>query len=320
MCSIRSTRLWPVCDGVGVLRRHADQSGVSRMRSGLRRSARLSSRCTHLHCQEADLWESTPGEDSRMSRSPSDARCFPLERPDGHSVSTLVSVLRRDLPLLPDSEQRGVKPPPEREADLSTLMAPRSYPSVDARWHGIVQRRQRTLTSVRRIQTSEFGTVSFSRSLYSYVYVDLPQLPMFLDPPWLLLSYHSSRLDPPVVSVRSVFLPVVSVRSVIYIFCLVGHLPLRTTSSTVVHFKNFLPALSPWQSSAHYYDCSVPFTPARDLSVWDRSFRQLTTLLYCWSHGIFGGLPHGGPTSSSISWGSVFILSSAYPLRPPFIA
>ena len=197
MCSIRSTRLWPVCDGVGVLRRHADQSGVSRMRSGLRRSARLSSRCTHLHCQEADLWESTPGEDSRMSRSPSDARCFPLERPDGHSVSTLVSVLRRDLPLLPDSEQRGVKPPPEREADLSTLMAPRSYPSVDAQWHGIVQRQQRTLTSVRRIQTSEFGTVSFSRSLYSYVYVDLPQLPMFLDPPWLLLSYHSSRFDQP---------------------------------------------------------------------------------------------------------------------------
>ena len=101
-------------------------------------------------------------------------------------------------------------------------------------------------------------------------------------------------------------------RSLIYIFCLVGHLPLRTTSSTVVHFKNFLPTLSPWQSSAHYYDCSVPFTPARDLSVWDRSFRQLTTLLCCWSHGIYGGLPHGGPTSTSISWGSVLILSSLW--------
>merc|ERR1712032_1654875 len=131
------------------------------------------------------------------------------------------------------------------EADLSTLMVPRSYPSVDARWHGIVQHRQRKPTSVRRKPTSEFETVSLSWLLYAPVYVDLPQLPTFLDPPWLLLSSHPARFDQPVVPSRTI----------------VGlhHLHGRTSAFKNCPFggslPSILPSISPWQSSALYYDC-----------------------------------------------------------------
>merc|ERR1712037_307374 len=228
-----------------------------------------------------------------------DAR-VPPEHLDGPSVSTLVFALRRELPLTPtrsgQPELRGVEPPPEREADLSTLLVPRSCPSVDARWHGIVQHRQRKPTSVRRKPTSEFETVSLSWLLYAPVYVYLPLLPTLLDPPWLLLSSHPARFDQPVVPPRTI----------------VGlhHLHGKTSA-----FKNclfggslpsILPSLSPWQSSALYYDCSAPSTLSAALVLMgSESF--LTASL--WGVPISGGAySWGSGLLGKILWGEKVIL------------
>merc|ERR1711862_629031 len=76
------------------------------------------------------------------------------------------------------------------------------------RWHGIFKHRQRTLTSVwgRTLTSSSSSAVSVSSSvyvvsllLYATIYVVLPLLSTFLDPPWLLLSSHPARFDQPVV-------------------------------------------------------------------------------------------------------------------------
>ena len=258
-----------VCDGVGVTGRHADRSRELRMQRWQPSFGPLEFP-RGICWNRGDRLESTPRNGSRMSRSPSDAP-VPLERRNGPSASTIVFALRRELPLLPSCDVgaslRGVKPP--REAELSTLLAPRSYPSVDTRWHGIVQRRQRTLTSARRIHTSEFGTVSFSRSFYAYVYVDLPQLPMFLDPPWHLLSYHSSRFDQPdALTGTLVDLHLLSGRtSALKNYFSSGSPPSPTCSFTLAI------------SSALYYNCSVPSVSERDLSTFsDRSFLRCTTL------------------------------------------
>ena len=267
----------PTYDGVGVTDRHADRSRVSWIQRLVSLACSLEVPLNYLP-SESSLLESTSGGGSRSGLPPRTSRLklqdarFPPEHLDGPSVSTLVFALRRELPLTPtrssQPELRGVEPPPEREADLSTLMVPRSYPSVDARWHGIVQHRQRKPTSVRRKPTSEFETVSLSWLLYAPVYVDLPQLPTFLDPPWLLLSSHPARFDQPVVPSRTI----------------VGlhHLHGRTSA-----FKNclfggslpsILPSLSSWQSSALYYDCWVFRRLRRDMSFWDLSFLHCTTL------------------------------------------
>ena len=168
---------------------------------------------------------------------------------DDGSVS-LGFALRGTLPLRAYEEGtvganlRDVEPPPEREAELSTLWVPRSSPSLYARWHGIVQHRQRIPTSVwgRTLTSSGSSTVSVSSLfyvvsilLYAAIYVVLPLLPTFLDPPWVSLSHHPTIFDQHVVLSRT----------------FVGLHYLDDPTST---FKT-LPALSPWQSSALYYDC-----------------------------------------------------------------
>ena len=119
-------------------------------------------------------------------------------------VSALGLALRSELPLRVrwDVEESNLRvpPPPSREMRLSTWSVPRSFPSVGTRGHGIVQhRRRRTLTSALLAVSRIFYVVSLSWLLYASVFVDLPRLPRFLDPPWLLLSSHPARFDQPVV-------------------------------------------------------------------------------------------------------------------------
>ena len=154
----------PVYDGVGVTDRHADRSRVSWIQRLVSLACSLAEVPLNYLPSDSSLLKSTSCGGSRSGLSPSTSRFklqdarVPPEHLDGPSVSTLVFALRRELPLTPtrssQPELRGVEPPPEREADLSTLLVPRSYPSVDARWHGIVQHRQRKSTFVRRRLTS----------------------------------------------------------------------------------------------------------------------------------------------------------------------
>merc|ERR1712037_618286 len=224
-----------------------------------------------------------------------DAR-FPPEHLDGPSVSTLVFALRRELPLTPtrssQPELRGVEPPPEREADLSTLMVPRSYPSVDARWHGIVQHRQRKPTSVRRKPTSEFETVSLSWLLYAPVYVDLPQLPTFLDPPWLLLSSHPARFDQPVVPSRTI----------------VGlhHLHGKTSAFKNCPFGGSLPSILPSIGSEHVHLGSVVLlvTTSNPLLNHGGSLLRGRRQEAVWHHWAHGNVMGGSNVLGANSWRS----------------
>ena len=178
------------------------------------------------------------------------------------SASSLVFALRgklplRDAPEVVDGVSYRVQPPPDlREAELSTWSVHRSHPTVGCRRHGIVQHWQRKPTSVWRRTLTSFGFSAVSVSsfvyvvsllLYATIYVVLPLLPTFLDPPWLLLSSHPARFDQPVVPPRTI----------------VGlhHLHGRTSAFKNCPFggslPSILPSLSPWQSSALYYDCCV---------------------------------------------------------------
>ena len=192
---------------------------------------------------------------------------------DDGSVS-LGFALRGTLPLRAYEEGtvganlREVEPPPEREAELSTLWVPRSSPSLYARWHGIVQHRQRIPTSVwgRTLTSSGSSTVSVSSLfyvvsilLYAAIYVVLPLLPTFLDPPWLLLSSHPARFDQPVVPSRTlVDLHLLNGRTSVFKNCFFGG-----------SLSSILPIILRWLSSALYYDCINlgcvhlgPFVPA----------------------------------------------------------
>ena len=168
----------------------------------------------------------------------------------------LCHALRGTLPLRVNKAGailRGVEPPPSREAVLSTLLVPRSPPSLYASWHGIVKHRQRTPTSVwgRTLTSSSSSAVSVSSFvyvvsllLYATIYVVLPLLPTFLDPPWLLLSSHPARFDQPAVpSGTPVDLHLLNGRTSAFKNCLFGG-----------SLPSILPDLSPWQSSALYYD------------------------------------------------------------------
>ena len=156
-------------------------------------------------------------------------------------VSALGLALRGALPLrafeFEDNSEFGLRdvPPPSREAELSTWQVPRSSPSVGLRWHGIVQHRQRKPTSVRRKPTSEFESVSLSWLLYVTIYVVLPLLPTFLDPPWFLMSSHPARFDQPVLPSRMlVDLHLLNGKTSTFKNCLLGG-----------SLLSILPALSP---------------------------------------------------------------------------
>merc|ERR1711933_303749 len=230
------------------------------------------------------------------------------------SVS-LCHALRGTLPLRVNEAGailRGVEPPPSREAVLSTLLVPRSPPSLYARWHGIFKHRQRTLTSVwgRTLTSSSSSAVSVSSFvyvvsllLYATIYVVLPLLPTFLDPPWLLLSSHPARFDQPVVLPERTLVEL-------------HHLHGRTSA-----FKNcpfggsllsILPSLLPWQSSALYYDCSVPSAP---LGLVHLGSVVPAVSSYCWSHGnimggsrLWGAYFWGSGLLAEILWGEKVIL------------
>ena len=99
---------------------------------------------------------------------------------------------------------------------------------------------------MRRKPTSEFESVSLLWLLYVTIYVALPLLPTFLDPPWFLLSSHPARFDQPAVpSGTPVDLHLLNGRTSAFKNCFFGG-----------SLPSILPSLSPWQSSALYYDCS----------------------------------------------------------------
>ena len=211
------------------------------------------------------------------------------------SASSLVFALRgklplrlRDAPEVVDGVSYRVQPPPDlREAELSTWSVHRSYPTVGCRRHGIVQHLQRKPTSVWRRTLTSFGflavsvssffyVVSLLRLLYAPVCVDLPLLPSFLDPPWVSLSHHPARFDQPILHSGTL----------VNLHLLVG-----PTSTSTSAFKNcpfggslpsILPSLSPWQSSALYYDCCV----LRRLPAGHVLLRSVV----CWPDGNYGGL------------------------------
>ena len=234
------------------------------------------------------------------------------------SASSLVFALRgklplrlRDAPEVVDGVSYRVQPPPDlREAELSTWSVHRSHPTVGCRRHGIVQHWQRKPTSVWRRTLTSFGfsavsvssffyVVSLSWLLYAAIYVVLPLLPTFLDPPWLLLSSHPARFDQPVVPFRTIVD--------------LHHLHGRTSA-----FKNcpfggsllsILPSLLPWQSSAHYCGCPVPSAPAGNVLLGSvapavYSSDPLKGDKHCWAHSktmggsIFPGSIPGDQASS----------------------
>merc|ERR1711862_107236 len=154
------------------------------------------------------------------------------------------------------------------------------FPSVGTRGHGIVQHRRRRLVSsaLEAVSLSRiFYVVSLSWLLYASVFVDRRRLPTFLDPPWLLLSSHPARFDQPVIPPRTI--------------AGLHHLHGKTSAFKNCPFggslPSILPALSPWQSSALYYDCSVPSAP---LGLVHLGSVVPAVSSYCWSHGNYGGL------------------------------
>ena len=153
---------------------------------------------------------------------------------------------------------------------MSTWSVHRSHPTVGCRRHGIVQHWQRKPTSVWRRTLTSFGfsavsvssffyVVSLSWLLYAAIYVVLPLLPTFLDPPWLLLSSHPARFDQPVVPFRTIVdLHHLHGRTSAFKNCLFGG-----------SLSSILPIILRWLSSAIYYDCINlgcvhlgPFVPA----------------------------------------------------------
>ena len=241
------------------------------------------------------------------------------------SASSLVFALRgklplRDVPEVVDGVSYRVQPPPDlREAELSTWSVHRSYPTVGCRRHGIVQHLQRKPTSVWRRTLTSFGFSAVSVSSFFYVvcllrlhyapvYVDLPLLPTFLDPPWVSLSHHPARFDQPVVHSGTL----------VNLHLLVG-----PTSTSTYAFKNcpfggslasIIPPLSPWQSSALYYDCSVPSTSLGLVpdgpvvpTVYNSNLFWCGDI-HCWPHGnIMGGSPIMESTSGDLaSWGKSY--------------
>merc|ERR1711862_870512 len=188
------------------------------------------------------------------------------------------------------------------------------------RWHGIFKHRQRTLTSVggRTLTSSSSSAVSVSSFvyvvsllLYATIYVVLPLLPTFLDPPWLLLSSHPARFDQPVVPPGTIVgLHHLNGKTSAFKNCLFGG-----------SLPSILPALSPWQSSALYYDCSVPSAPLGLVhfgSVVPTAYNSDPLRggdKHCWSHGnimggsrFMGGYFWGSGLLGKILWGEKVIL------------
>ena len=269
------------------------------------------------------------------------------------SASSLVFALRgklplRDVPEVVDGVSYRVQPPPDlREAELSTWSVHRSYPTVGCRRHGIVQHLQRKPTSVWRRTLTSFGfsavsvssffyAVCLLRLLYAPVYVDLPLLPTFIDPPWVSLSHHPARFDQPVVHAGTLLNlhllvgPTSTSTSAItncpfggsLACCWASHLRCLPTYCLRLHASSqCLPSLSPWQSSALYYDCFVPSTslglvPAGPVvpTVYNSNLLWFGDIL-CWPHGnIMGGSLidgvyfWGSGLLGKILWGEKMIL------------